>query len=252
MIAVGKIDIGMKRTKNEDGVFVSNTPIGVLPNLYIVADGMGGHKGGAVASKLAIEAFCAYIESHDKIKISCEEDILNLLKRGIVHSNYIVYREASNHEECKGMGTTLTICTVIDNKIYSAHVGDTRIYLINSKDIHQLTVDHSLVQEMLEQGFISEDEVKEHPQRHVITRAVGTYESIKVDTLINGLEGVEYILLCSDGLTSMISNEEIKELIYKVQGNVEEIVARLIEEANAKGGADNIAVVMGKKCEVMK
>ncbi|MEG0012583.1 MAG: Stp1/IreP family PP2C-type Ser/Thr phosphatase [Cellulosilyticaceae bacterium] len=252
MIAVGKIDIGIKRTRNEDGVFISNTPIGALPNLYIVADGMGGHKGGAVASKLAIEAFCAYIEAHNKIKFDYEEDILNLLKRGIVHANYIIYREANNHEECKGMGTTLTLCTVINNKIYSAHVGDTRIYLVNNSHIRQMTIDHSLVQEMVEQGFILESEVKEHPQRHVITRAVGTYENIKVDTLISELEGVEYILLCSDGLTSMISNEKIQMLIYSEQNNLNDIVERLIDAANAEGGLDNIAVIMGKRCEVIR
>lgn len=252
MIAVGKVDVGMKRTKNEDGVFISNTPIGPLPNLYIVADGMGGHKGGAVASKLAIEAFCAYIESHSEVKMSCEQDTLNLLKRGIVHANYIIYREANKDETCKGMGTTLTLCTIVDDKIYSAHVGDTRIYLISNLKIYQLTIDHSLVQEMLEQGMISESEVKEHPQRHVITRAVGTYESIKVDTLISGLEEVEYILLCSDGLTSMLSDEEIKSLSYSESASLEDRVERLIAKANDKGGLDNIAVVMGKRCEVIR
>lgn len=251
MIAVGKVDIGMKRNRNEDGVFVCNTPIGVLPNLYIVADGMGGHKGGAMASKLAIEAFCAYIEAHNKIKVAGEEDILNLLKRGISHANYIVFREANENGDYKGMGTTMTLCTVIEEKVYTAHVGDTRIYLIDHSDIYQITTDHSLVQEMVVQGVITQNEVKEHPQRHVITRAVGTYENVKVDTLINELDKIEYILLCSDGLTSMVSNEEVQGIIYHTSGDLEYKVDALIKAANAEGGLDNIAVVIGKRCEVI-
>ncbi|MGL6172986.1 MAG: Stp1/IreP family PP2C-type Ser/Thr phosphatase [Cellulosilyticaceae bacterium] len=252
MIAVGKIDIGMKRTRNEDGVFITNTPIGALPNLYIVADGMGGHKGGEVASKLAIEAFCAYIEAHNKVKINSDEDMLILLKRGISHANYIVFREANSDEECKGMGTTLTLCTVLEDKIYSAHVGDTRIYLMNNQMVQQITTDHSLVQEMVMQGLITEQEVKEHPQRNVITRAVGTYENVKVDTLAQQLEETQYILLCSDGLTSMMSNEEVKSIIYHTPGELECKVDALIQAANDKGGLDNIAVVIGKRCEVIR
>lgn len=252
MIAVGKVDIGMKRTRNEDGVFVANTPIGALPNLYIVADGMGGHKGGEVASKLAIQAFCDYIEAHDKIKIKSDEDVLTLLKRGVSHANYTVFREADSEEECKGMGTTMTLCTVLGGKIYSAHVGDTRIYLMNNQVINQITTDHSLVQEMVMQGVITEQEVKEHPQRNVITRAVGTYENVKVDTLVGKLEEAQYILLCSDGLTSMMSNEEIQAIIYHTTGELECKVDALIQAANDKGGLDNIAVVIGKRCEVIQ
>lgn len=251
MIAVGKVDIGRKRSTNQDGVFVSNTPIGALANLYIVADGMGGHNGGEKASKLAIESFCAYIEVHDKVKISDDEDVLLLLKRGVAHANYIIYREAENDPEYKGMGTTITLCTVRGDKAYIAHVGDTRMYVMNTSYIDQVTIDHSLVQEMLEQGVISETEMQAHPQRHVITRAVGTYENVKVDTFVRELKGVDYILLCSDGLTSMVGNKEVHETVYTHSPNIEIIADRLIQTANDHGGMDNIAVVAIKRCEVI-
>ncbi|MBU3810407.1 MAG: Stp1/IreP family PP2C-type Ser/Thr phosphatase [Candidatus Niameybacter stercoravium] len=252
MIAVGKVNIGKRRTRNEDSVLVSNEPIGVLPNLYIVADGMGGHKAGAVASKLAIDAFCSYIEEHENAQIKTEEELLILLKRGISHANYVIYKKGLENPDFTGMGTTITLCTVMNGNAYIAHVGDTRLYCMNANQMRQVTVDHSLVQEMLEQGYITETDMQEHPQRHVITRAVGTYEQVKVDTMKQCLNGVEYILLCSDGLTAMLSEEKMHELIYKHHTNLETIIDELILQANEAGGADNIAVIIGKKDEVSK
>lgn len=251
MHAIGKVDMGKRRTKNEDAVFVSNTPIGILPNLYIVADGMGGHKAGSTASQLAITSFCEYIENHGMTGVKTREDITILLKMGIRHANHMVYEAARDHEEYAGMGTTFTVATVIENILYLAHVGDTRLYLVNKNTMHQATTDHSLVQEMLDQGFISEHESKGHPQRHIITRAVGTYAKVKVDALMYEVNKVDYILLCSDGLTTMLSNEEVHEIIYSYK-HIEDIATALIEAANEKGGLDNIAVVIAKKNEVNK
>ena len=250
MYAIGKVDIGKKRTRNEDSIFVSNEPIGILPNLYIVADGMGGHKAGGVASKLAIQAFCEYIKSHEHIDVRTREDVTILLKLAIRHANHEIYEMSKTDEAYQGMGTTLTVATVIDDIVYLAHVGDTRLYLINDRSFFQATTDHSLVQEMLEQGFISENEIKMHPQRHIITRAVGTYAKVKVDTLIYDLSKVKYILLCSDGLTSMLTNAEMHSIVKDHDGNVEEMIEKMIELANEKGGLDNIAVVIVKKQEV--
>lgn len=247
MYAIGKVDIGKKRTRNEDSIFVSNEPIGILPNLLIVADGMGGHKAGGVASELAITAFCDYIRSHEHIDIRTREDVTILLKLAIRHANHVIYEKAQSEEAYSGMGTTLTVATVIEEIVYLAHVGDTRLYLINDRSIFQATTDHSLVQEMLEQGYISENEMSEHPQRHIITRAVGTYAKVKVDTLIYDLNKVKYLLLCSDGLTSMLTNEEIHEIIKAENDEIEKAAEHLVEVANAKGGLDNIAVVIAKK-----
>nr|WP_307989528.1 Stp1/IreP family PP2C-type Ser/Thr phosphatase [uncultured Niameybacter sp.] len=252
MIAVGKVNIGKKRSKNEDSVFVSNEPIGPLPNLYIVADGMGGHKAGAIASKLAIDALCEYVESHNNMDISKEENLILLLKRGIVHANHIIHSKGIENSEYTGMGTTLTLCTVMNNNAYIGHVGDTRLYCMNASQIKQVTVDHSLVQEMLEQGVITENDAQEHPQRHVITRAVGTYEQVKVDTLKQALSGVDYILLCSDGLTAMMSEQEIHEAMYSACSDLESKIDQLIGKANDAGGTDNIAVIIVKKGEVSR
>lgn len=252
MYAIGKVDIGKKRMRNEDRIFVSNSPVGILPNLLIVADGMGGHKAGGVASDLAITAFCDYIRDHENIDIRTREDVTILLKLGIRHANHAIFEKSKTDEAYAGMGTTLTVATVIEDIVYLAHVGDTRLYLINDKSIFQATTDHSLVQEMLEQGYIEENEIKAHPQRHIITRAVGTYAKVKVDTLIYDLSKVKYILLCSDGLTSMLSNEEIHRIIKAQEDNIEQIVDDLIDTANQKGGVDNIAVVIAKKQEVNK
>lgn len=251
MYAIGRVDIGRKRSRNEDAVFVSNTPIGILPNLYIVADGMGGHKAGSTASSLAIESFCDYIKTHGQMSVKTREDVAILLKMGIRHANYIVYEKAKEKEEYAGMGTTFTVATVIDDILYIAHVGDTRLYLVNRSQIHQATTDHSLVQEMLEQGYLSQNEIKEHPQRHIITRAVGTYAKVKVDTLMYDINKVEYVLLCSDGLTVMLSDEEVHQIILE-ELDIEKIIDRLIGTANAKGGVDNIAVIIAKKYEVNK
>ncbi|MEF9958356.1 MAG: Stp1/IreP family PP2C-type Ser/Thr phosphatase [Niameybacter sp.] len=250
MIAVGKVNIGKRRSKNEDSVFVSNEPVGPLPNLYIVADGMGGHRAGAIASKLAIDAFCEYIESYSNANLQVEENLILLLKRGIIHANHVIYGKGIENAEYTGMGTTITLCTVIGEHAYIAHVGDTRLYCMNTNQIKQVTVDHSLVQEMLEQGMITHQDAQEHPQRHVITRAVGTYEQVKVDTLKQPLNGVEYILLCSDGLTAMLGEQEIHTLIYASKPNLESIIDTLIVKANDAGGTDNIAVIIVKKGEV--
>ncbi len=250
MIAVGKVDIGKKRKQNEDSLFVSSTPVGILPNLYIVADGMGGHKAGGMASRLAIDSFLEYIGQHESASIQTREDVLRLLKMGILHANHIIFKQAASHEECEGMGTTFTVATIVEDILYLAHVGDTRLYLVNESSIYQATTDHSLVQEMLENGCISESEISEHPQRHIITRAVGTYEKVKVDTLMYDMDRVEYILLCSDGLTTMLSDTVIHQIVYAHSNDLGKIVNKLIEEANEHGGSDNIAVIIAKKFEV--
>lgn len=250
MKAIGKVDIGKKRKNNEDAIFVSDTSIGILPNLYIVADGMGGHKAGGTASKLAIESFCGYVENHEDLCIQTREDVIRFLKMGIMHANHTIYKMAMEDEDYKGMGTTFTAAAIIDDVLYLAHVGDTRLYLINSNSIFQATTDHSLVQEMLDQGYISEDEMKEHPQRHIITRAVGTYEKVKIDTLMYDMSKVEYIILCSDGLTSMVADSVMHRIVYENEDNLEKIADALMLEANQQGGLDNIAVVIAKKYEV--
>ncbi len=247
MEGIGKVDIGKKRGRNEDAIYVSNSPVGILPNLYIVADGMGGHKAGGLASNLAIETFCKYIEEHKYIDIKTREDITILLKLAIRSANHAIYEKSKEKEEYTGMGTTMTVATVVENIVYIAHVGDTRLYLLNRISIFQATTDHSLVQEMLQQGYISESETKDHPQRHIITRAIGTYAKVKIDTVMYDLKNVEYMLLCSDGLTGMLNNEQIHECVFNTKDTPSVAVDSLIENANLNGGVDNISVIIVKK-----
>ncbi|MGL4345759.1 MAG: Stp1/IreP family PP2C-type Ser/Thr phosphatase [Cellulosilyticaceae bacterium] len=251
MIAVGKVDVGRRRKCNEDEIFVSNMQIGPLPNLYIIADGMGGHRNGAIASKLAIDAFCMYLEELTSIRLDSDEDIFILLKRAISHANYTIYSKGLENPTYKGMGTTMTLCTLWRDKAYIAHVGDSRVYVVNKTEgIKQITTDHSVVQEMVEKGYISKQEMKDHPQRHMITRAVGTYESVKVDVLTYEIGQDVRLLMCSDGLTTMVTDEMLYEIISQDNQSLEVIADRLIDCANHNGGCDNIAVIIGKQCEV--
>ncbi len=246
MMAVGNIDKGKRKECNEDKLFISNNFVGPLPNLYIIADGVGGHRNGEIASELAVNSFYAYMEAHKEVQFYENKDISNLLRRAVAHANYIVYREANKHIKYEGMATTLTVATVIGDNMYIAHVGDSRIYFMNYNKILQITKDHSYVQEMLEKGDCSIDELKYHPLRHAITRAIGTYEKVKVDSLICSLQHVEFILMCSDGLTTMLDDNEIHKIVYKNNLDIVQISQNLIESANAKGGFDNIAVIIAK------
>lgn len=251
MIAIGKTDIGKKRECNEDAFFVSTEGVGPLPNVYIVADGMGGHKAGYYASHSAIESICHFIKDHDGLKLESEDDITQFLKRSISHANYILFEKASSDSEYSGMGTTVTISTVIEDQLYTAHVGDSRLYVINQNEISQVTQDHSLVQEMVAEGYITDLEAKKHPKRHIITRAVGTYEKVKVDTYSSSLESVQYIFLCSDGVTTMLSDEEIHDIIIGEDALGQKLDA-LINFANERGGRDNITVVLAINDKVVK
>ncbi len=243
MIAIGKTDIGKKRTANEDAFFVSTQAYGPLPNVYIVADGMGGHKAGCYASHSAIEFICDFIEDHKELKVKSGDDISLFLKRSISHANYLLFQRASSNPDYSGMGTTVTISTVVGDQLYTAHVGDSRLYTVSHDEIHQVTKDHSLVQEMVTEGFITDLEAKKHPKRHIITRAVGTYEKVKVDTYRSSLGGMQYVFLCSDGVTTMLSDKEIHEIIIGEEG-LEEKLERLINFSNERGGIDNITVVL--------
>ncbi len=247
MRVVGKSDIGKKRKTNQDKVYIANNGIGALPNLYIVADGVGGDSAGEVASDLAITSFCNYITEHVGVNLADANMVANLLTRGISHANYVVHQASNVEAKYKGMGTTFTVATIIDHCIYISHVGDTRVYAMNNKQIVQLTTDHSLVQEMYESGALAKEEKAKHPMNNYITRAIGASEKIKVDNFMCELTNVQYILLCSDGLTNMIDDQEIMNLVLSSRGDsLEVIVDKLIFTANNRGGDDNIAVILGR------
>lgn len=231
-------DVGVVREVNQDYVFSSEKPIGHLPNLLIVADGMGGHKAGEFASKYAVEVVRQEVEN----KLQDNPEVI--IKDAITSANLRLIEMAKQDERMAGMGTTLVVATVIDKTLYFANVGDSRLYLIND-GIRQLSKDHSLVQEMVRLGGINQEEAKSHPDKNIITRAVGAKEKIEIDFFEYRLKTDDTILMCTDGLTNMVEDEQIFKIV-KSSRDVVESVERLIEEAKANGGNDNIGVLVAK------
>ena len=231
-------DVGMVREVNEDTVFVSNTPIGNLPNLLVVADGMGGHKAGDYASQCAVDIV------KGRIAGTTENNPEVMIKDAIAEANRTLLEKAKSDTRLRGMGTTLVVATVIDKTLYFANVGDSRLYLLN-RDIKQLSRDHSLVQEMVRLGGINEEEAKNHPDKNIITRAVGAKEKLEVDFYEYRLKRGDTILMCTDGLSNMVEDEDIFRIV-KSSRDVVEAVGKLIERAKENGGKDNIGVVVAK------
>ncbi|CDF57891.1 Stp1/IreP family PP2C-type Ser/Thr phosphatase [Thermobrachium celere] len=231
-----KTDIGKKRELNEDYVLVFKSP---NYQLLIVADGMGGHNGGEVASEIAATSIRQYIFDN----FSNTEDKTELLRDAIVFANKEVYRISQQNNKLSGMGTTVTCCLLIGNRAIVGHVGDSRAYRITKDYIIKVTEDHSFVQQLINKGTITQEEAANHPQKNVITRAIGVDEYVIVDIIDFELKDDETILLCTDGLTNYISEGEIKDIVL----NESDPVRVLIDKANERGGADNISVIVAQK-----
>lgn len=238
MKACSITDIGKKRSMNQDYVYASDQPVGNLNNLLIVADGMGGHNAGDLASRYTVQEMLAYIKESE------EDRPVPLLSMAIHHANEQVLEKAESEKELEGMGTTLVAATVQDEYLYVANVGDSRLYLIDG-GIEQITHDHSLVEEMIRIGELQRKDAKNYPDRNVITRAIGVRVPVRVDFFDVKLEHGDIILLCSDGLTNMVEDEEILEIVKK-SGSIEEAAGALVDTANKNGGKDNISVVLAE------
>lgn len=239
MKAFSITDTGVLRTMNQDYCFSSDTAIGRLPNLYIVCDGMGGHKAGEYASRYTVERIIASVSR------SKAEDPIRILKAAIHKANEILVVESQEDKEKQGMGTTVVAATVIDNKMYVANVGDSRLYVINDT-IEQITNDHSYVEEMIRIGKIKREDARKNEKKNLITRAVGAAEKIKADFFEVELRENDTILLCSDGLSNMVTDEIIYQIV-KSSNKVDSIAKTLVEEANKNGGTDNITVIVIKQ-----
>lgn len=229
-------DVGMVRQVNQDYVYTTDKPLGPLPNLYVVADGMGGHQAGDYASKYTVEVL------KRELKKSHEEDVEKALVAAIKTANREIIKKASQDSHLKGMGTTVVAATVVNQMMYFANVGDSRLYLIN-QGIIQLTKDHSLVEEMVRLGGIKPEEAKHHPDKNIITRAIGAKDSVDVDFYEHRLKKGDIILMCTDGLSNMVEDEE---LFHIVQGgrDIVEAAQSLVETAKENGGTDNIGIVL--------
>ena len=229
-------DIGKKRKLNQDYVYVSETPIGNLPNLFIVADGMGGHNAGDYASKCTVETITR------EVRGCFEKNPVRILSKAIRIANDQIRRKAGEDESLSGMGTTVVAATCLGHYLQVANVGDSRLYIIGS-EIRQITTDHSLVEEMVRMGGIDRKAARNHPDKNIITRAIGALDTVEIDFFHEELKPGELVLLCSDGLTNMLEDEEIGAIL-KEPVSMEEKAQRLIEAANDNGGKDNITVII--------
>jgi protein phosphatase len=229
-------DIGMQRKVNQDYVYCSEAAVGSLPNLYIVADGMGGHKAGDYASRCCVESMIRSVTSE------VLKSPVSILEHAIQNANAYVLEQSKTSKEYEGMGTTVVAATIVDNILHVGNIGDSRLYLIRDK-IEQITEDHSLVETMVRTGELMPEDARFHPNKNIITRALGTNKEVKADFFEVKLEKADTILLCSDGLSNMVEDEEI-ERIVKQMDNIKETSETLVDLANKNGGADNIAIVM--------
>ena len=230
-------DIGRRREINEDYLFTSDKPVGNLPNLFIVADRMGGHNAGDYASKHAVEKAVSAIEQYTD-----EYDAENILQKAIDDANTHINQISRHSSKYKGMGTTFVAVTFDGCHVTVANVGDSRMYVVNDF-ITQITKDHSLVEEMVDMGGIDREAARVHPDKNIITRAIGVKEYVLVDFFDVHIGLAEKLLLCTDGLTNMLKDDEIHRIIMD-SSSLEEAGRRLIEAANENGGRDNIAVVL--------
>lgn len=240
MQAFALTDKGISRMNNQDYLYSLPCKTGILPNLFIVADGMGGHLAGDYASKYTATRIAELIEQSDT-----EKGAIEIIDDCIQTVNCELFEKAQNDEAYFGMGTTLVLCFIESNIVHVANVGDSRLYIINSSDIKQITRDHSLVEELIAQGSIEKDSSTYYEKKNVITRAVGVADSVCVDYFETELSEGDVVLLCSDGLTNMVDNEEIKKIVND-NTDLEECAKKLIDKANYNGGEDNISVVIVK------
>ncbi len=230
-------DIGRKRELNEDYIYTSGQPIGALPNLFIVADGMGGHKAGDYASMHTVDRFVEVIR-----ELGEEHGVQDAINEAVTAANAYIYQRSRENSNLSGMGTTLVLATCIGNEAIVANIGDSRLYLVNDA-MTQITRDHSLVEEMVTLGGIDREMARNHPDKNIITRAVGVKEKVAADFFEVELTKGDKLLLCSDGLTNMLRDEEIYQIIQENK-ELEQAAKALIDAANENGGRDNIAVVL--------
>lgn len=239
MRAFGKSDIGKVRDMNQDSFYISSPQDEV--QLFIVADGMGGYKGGEIASKLAVETSKNYIINNFNSIEHDRENILNLIKSAIEYANLVVYEKSKEVPELENMGTTIDICLILQNKVYIGHVGDSRVYRKRKEFFRKLTTDHSYVQKLVSDGTITKEEAYNHPKKNMLIKALGCSPFVEPDVMVKGFLKDDILLMCSDGLTNMLRDEEIVQIINQ---NPMEACNKLVDEANNKGGLDNITAVI--------
>ena len=239
--AYAKSDKGNVRETNEDYFYISNSLDQI--QLFLLADGMGGYNGGEIASQLAIQTAKNYIENNFKDIEKDRDSIIQLLGSSMEYANMVVYEKAKENPELQGMGTTLEICLIYNNRAFIGHVGDSRIYRIRKEFMRKLTQDHSYVQKLVKEGKITKEQAEVHPQKNMLTRALGCNAFVEPDVMVKGFLKDDILVMCSDGLTNMVKTEIIYQEASK---NIEQAPKELVRIANENGGKDNITVVIIK------
>ena len=236
-------DVGRKRQIDEDSILALESVSGFESKinqkfLFVLADGMGGHAKGEVASKMAVTTM---VEKLCPVMLS-QTNYASEISNAIQEANLKILQYTLDHTEAEGMGTTV-VCAIVDGSTHLANVGDSRAYVISSDEIRRVTKDHSYVQELVDRGEMSQEEAISHPKKNVITRAVGAYAEVKVDTMKLTLDDDESLLLCCDGLIIHVQDEEIKEIVVNAS-HPQEACKKLVDLANERGGKDNISVIL--------
>lgn len=239
MKAFSITDVGKKRKTNQDYIFCEEKAVGSFPNLFIVADGMGGHNAGDYASKYCVNTVV------DSIKNSVLKTPIGILEEAINSANRALYEASNKDVALEGMGTTFVAATITETDMYVANVGDSRLYVIND-EIKQITEDHSLVEEMIKTGEIQRKDARFHPNKNIITRALGTNKVVTADYFEVHLNKGDIILMCSDGLTNMVDDEDVLNIVREHSKDIEGAAHMLTEKANEQGGKDNIAIIIIK------
>ena len=239
--AYAKSDVGKVREINEDAFYISNSLDEV--QLYMLADGMGGYNGGEIASKLAIQSAKNYIENNFKEIEKDKDSIIQLIGSSIEYANMVVYEQAKENKELSGMGTTLEVCLIYNNRAFIGHVGDSRIYRIRKEFMRKLTQDHSYVQKLVKDGTITQEEAAHHPQKNMLMKALGCNAFVEPDVMVKGFLKDDILIMNSDGLTNLVSQEEI---FKEAKKNIEQATKNLVQMANDNGGYDNITVIIIK------
>ncbi|MDD3253734.1 MAG: Stp1/IreP family PP2C-type Ser/Thr phosphatase [Lachnospiraceae bacterium] len=237
MKACALTDVGQKRSMNQDFIYSSTTPVGSLDNLFIVADGMGGHQAGDFASRYVVDNLVEFFKTEHS-----DKDVHGILKEGIRKINRELYEEASENADLRGMGSTLVLATIKGNVLYVANIGDSRLYLLRD-ELQQITKDHSYVEELVALGKMKRGSRDYQEKKNIITRAVGAAEDVDIDLFALKLRSRDTILMCSDGLSNMVDEFEI-EYIIRSEESVEQKAESLVEAANRGGGKDNISVAL--------
>lgn len=236
---LAKSDIGKSRDMNQDNFYAAKEDDDI--KLFILADGMGGYKGGEIASSVAVYSAQNYICNNFKDTPKERADILKLIKDGIEYANLMVHERSRENEQLRDMGTTLEVCLIYNNKAFIGHVGDSRIYRIRKNIIRKLTTDHSYVQKLVKDGTITKEEADTHPKKNMLMKALGCNSLVEPDVMCKGFLKDDIILMCSDGLTNMLKDDQIYKILLE---NSENPVAALINAANREGGIDNITAII--------